>query len=58
MPERLQKILARHGLGSRREIERWIVEGRITVNLQVAKVGDHFTPGDRIAILPSTCRCK
>jgi 23S rRNA pseudouridine2605 synthase len=50
MPERLQKILAQHGLGSRREIERWIVEGRITVNLQVAKVGAHFSYGDRIAI--------
>ena len=50
MPERLQKILAQHGLGSRREIERWIVEGRITVNLQVAKVGAHFSYGDRVAI--------
>jgi 23S rRNA pseudouridine2605 synthase len=50
MPERLQKILARHGLGSRREIERWIAEGRITVNLLPAKVGDQFHPGDRVAI--------
>jgi len=50
MPERLQKILARHGLGSRREIERFIAERRVTVNLQPAKVGDHYTPGDRIAI--------
>jgi 23S rRNA pseudouridine2605 synthase len=50
MPERLQKILAQHGLGSRREIERWIVEGRITVNLQLAKVGAQFNYGDRVAI--------
>jgi 23S rRNA pseudouridine2605 synthase len=50
MSERLQKILARHGLGSRREIERWIAEGRVTVNLQPAKLGDHFNPGDRVAI--------
>ncbi len=50
MPERLQKILARHGLGSRREIERWIVEGRITINLKPAQIGAQFIPGDRIAI--------
>ena len=30
--ERLQKILSRAGLASRREAERWIVEGRVTVN--------------------------
>ena len=30
--ERLQKILSRAGLASRREAERWIVEGRISVN--------------------------
>lgn len=50
MPERLQKILARHGLGSRREIERWIAEGRVTVNRAPAKIGDVFHPGDRIAV--------
>jgi 23S rRNA pseudouridine2605 synthase len=50
MPERLQKILARHGLGSRREIERWISEGRITVNLEPAQLGAQYQPGDRIAI--------
>jgi len=50
MTERLQKILARHGLGSRREIERWMAEGRVTVNRERAKVGDVFRPGDRVAI--------
>lgn len=30
--ERLQKILARAGLASRREAERWILEGRVRVN--------------------------
>jgi len=50
MPERLQKILARHGLGSRREIERWIAEGRVTVNLIPAVIGAQYRDGDRIAI--------
>lgn len=46
--EKLQKILASVGLGSRREIERWIEEGRITVNNQMAKLGD------RLALKPNT----
>jgi 23S rRNA pseudouridine2605 synthase len=50
MPERLQKILARHGLGSRREIERWIADGRVTINLQPAQVGAQYHEGDRVAI--------
>jgi len=30
--ERLQKIIARSGLASRREAERWILNGRVTIN--------------------------
>ena len=43
--ERLQKILSRAGLASRREAERWIVEGRITVNGSVVrKLGSQADP--------------
>ena len=35
--ERLQKILARSGLASRREAERWIVEGRVSINGAVVR---------------------
>src|SRR2546426_1781437 len=43
--ERLQKILARAGLASRREAGRWIVEGRITVNGAVGrKLGSQADP--------------
>ena len=34
--EKLQKVLARTGLGSRREMERWIEAGRVAVNGKVA----------------------
>jgi len=45
MMERLQKILARAGLASRREAERWISEGRVTVNgVVVRKLGSQADP--------------
>ena len=43
--ERLQKIIARAGLASRREAERWIEDGRITVNgTVVRKLGSQADP--------------
>lgn len=39
MEERLQKILAKAGLCSRHEAERWIAEGRVTVNGRRAALG-------------------
>ncbi|MDG1987539.1 MAG: S4 domain-containing protein, partial [Halieaceae bacterium] len=38
--EKLQKVLARRGLGSRREIESWISSRRVLVNGEVARLGD------------------
>lgn len=48
--ERLQKLLANAGLGSRRHLETLISEGRVKVNGAVAKLGDRATPDDRIEI--------
>ena len=48
--ERLQKVLAAAGLGSRREIEGWITQGRVTVNGKPAKLGDRIQPTDRIGV--------
>ena len=42
--ERLQKILARAGVASRRKVEELIVEGRVTVNGKVAVLGDKADP--------------
>ena len=48
--EKLQKVLAARGLGSRREIERWIEAGRVRVNGEVATLGDRVTEEDRIKV--------
>ena len=48
MDEKIQKVLARAGFGSRREIETWIEQGRIKVNRQLAKLGDRIGPEDRV----------
>ncbi len=40
MQERVQKILARNGIASRRQAEQIIVQGRVTVNGQVCRLGD------------------
>ncbi|MBK1620123.1 23S rRNA pseudouridylate synthase B [Lamprobacter modestohalophilus] len=49
-PVRLQKALAEAGLGSRREIEGWIREGRVRVNGALAQLGDRVQPSDRIRV--------
>jgi 23S rRNA pseudouridine2605 synthase len=50
MTEKLQKVLARAGFGSRREIETWIAKGRIKVNGKVAVVGDRVGDDDKVVV--------
>jgi 23S rRNA pseudouridine2605 synthase len=48
--ERLQKVLSRAGLASRREAEDWIRAGRITVNGQPAVLGVRVSPADQLRL--------
>jgi 23S rRNA pseudouridine2605 synthase len=47
---KLHKVLAQSGIGSRRDMEDMITEGRITVNGEPAHVGQRISFGDRIAL--------
>lgn len=49
-PERLHKLLAQSGLGSRREMEELIAAGRVSVNGQPAQVGLSVSPGERVKV--------
>ena len=50
MSERIQKVLSRLGVGSRRQIEAWISEGKIQINKKPAQLGDHITVSDRVYV--------
>ena len=49
-PQRLHKVLASCGFGSRRAMEELIIAGRITVNREPADIGQKVGPGDEVRI--------
>jgi 23S rRNA pseudouridine2605 synthase len=50
LPERVQKVLAAAGHGSRREIESWIQASRITIDGRVAVLGDKISGSESITL--------
>ena len=48
--QKLQKVLANLGLGSRRKMERWIEEGRVTVDGSLATLGDRIHAGQTLRL--------
>jgi len=50
MSERIQKVLARAGYGSRRGLETMIKDGKVIVNGTVASLGDQVDVGDTIKL--------
>ncbi len=50
MRERIQKLLAARGVGSRRQVEAWIVAGRITVNSKLATPGQPVDERDDVRL--------
>lgn len=50
MSEKLQKVLARVGKGSRRECEKFIEAGRVSIDGKVARLGDRVEPTQRIRL--------
>ncbi|MBK6757315.1 MAG: 23S rRNA pseudouridine(2605) synthase RluB [Moraxellaceae bacterium] len=50
MSEKLQKVLARVGLGSRRHMEEAIIQGRVSVNGKIAEIGHRIEATDELRI--------
>ena len=50
MRDRIQKVLAGRGVGSRRQVEAWILAGRITVNGKLARPGQPVGERDDVRL--------
>lgn len=48
--QKLQKVLAQAGLGSRREMEELIAAGKVLVNGQAATIGTRVNPDDEVKV--------
>lgn len=49
-PQRLHKLMAQCGFGSRRAMEEMIIAGRVTVNREPAEIGQKVGPGDQVRV--------
>lgn len=47
---KLHKVLAQSGVGSRRDMEQWIADGKVTVNGELAHLGMRVVVGDRVEV--------
>lgn len=56
--ERLQKVLAASGVGSRREMEEWIAQGWVQVNGKTAQLGDKVSPDDQVTVKGQAVKLK
>ena len=57
-PERLQKVLAASGVGSRREMEEWINNGWVQINGRVATLGEKVSPDDQVTVKGNAIKLK
>ena len=58
MKEKIQKVLAQTGMGSRREIEKWVADGRVSVNGKLATTGDRISEDDTVYVDGRVVRLK